>query len=271
MRHLMIKAVAVLAFCGLVFFSAETVKAEDFKGAEPVSYRDGDTELQGYWISAACLSQDPPPVVLVVHQWMGISPHEIAQAQKLSRHCYDVFVIDIYGKGNKPPSKQEAGKLAGKYKQDPALSLSRMNAALDFVKKRGKNGKIAAIGYCFGGTMVLDLARSGAELAGVVSFHGGLATAHPAPEKGKIKAAVQVLHGAADPHVPPAEVTAFMAEMDAAGADWHLVHYAEAVHAFTHEDAGDDVSTGAAYNEKAAKRSWRAATGFLKEVFGGGY
>lgn len=262
MKVMVKKLAAVLAVCSLIVFSAEAAMAET------VVYHDGATQLQGYWVAAECHLQNPPPVVLIVHQWMGISAHEKAQAQKLAAACYDAFVIDIYGKGNKPQSKQEAGKLAGLYKKDPALALSRMTAALEFAKSRNQSGKIAAIGYCFGGTMVLDLARSGAEIAGVVSFHGGLATTRPAPEKGTVKAAVQVLHGAADPHVPPAEVTAFMQEMDAADADWHLVHYAAAVHAFTHEDAGDDVASGAAYNEKAAKRSWHAATGFLKEVFG---
>ena len=130
-----------------------------------------------------------------------------------------------------------------------------------------KNKKLAAIGYCFGGTMVLELARSGADLAGVVSFHGGLSTDNPVKEPGIIDASVQVHHGADDPHVPREELDAFITEMDHAGADWVLTQYADAVHAFTQKSAGDDPAKGAAYNAKADKRSWAAMLDFLDGVF----
>jgi dienelactone hydrolase len=127
-------------------------------------------------------------------------------------------------------------------------------------------GRVAAIGYCFGGTAVLELARSGAELNGVVSFHGGLATQVPA-SAGGIKAKVLVLHGADDPSVPPADVQAFQEEMRRSGADWQMVAYGGAVHTFTNPAAGNDPSRGSAYNEKAALRSWEHMKVFFAEIF----
>jgi dienelactone hydrolase len=126
--------------------------------------------------------------------------------------------------------------------------------------------RIAAIGYCFGGTAVLELARSGADLAAVVSFHGGLSSPAPADAR-KIKAKVLALHGADDPNVPPQEVAAFREEMRQGGVDWQLIAYGGAVHAFTDWNAGNDNSTGAAYNERADRRSWEAMRQFLAEVF----
>jgi len=129
--------------------------------------------------------------------------------------------------------------------------------------------RVAAIGYCFGGTCVLELARSGADVAGVVSFHGGLATANPADAK-NIRGKVLVLHGGDDPHVPPKEVAAFEDEMRAAGVDWQLVVYGGAVHAFTNPASGSDKSRGAAYNAAADRRSWEAMKAFFGEIFRGG-
>ena len=141
-------------------------------------------------------------------------------------------------------------------------------AALDELKKNPNvdEKRIAATGYCFGGTAVLELARSGAPVVGVVTFHGGLDT--PKPEDAKnIKGKVLVLHGADDPAVPPAQVAAFMEEMRKGGVDWQMVFYADAVHSFTKPAAGTDKSKGNAYNEKADKRSWEAMKSFFKEIF----
>jgi len=128
-------------------------------------------------------------------------------------------------------------------------------------------GKTAAIGYCFGGTTVLELARSGADVNGVVSFHGGLDKSD-LPDAQDIPAKVLILHGADDPHVPPDQVAAFMKEMNDAQVDWQMVHYAGAVHSFTKKEAGDDKASGNAYDEKADKRSWKAMKDFFKEIFG---
>ena len=238
------------------------------KAGEAVLYHDGNTELEGYWAKAQCGAGNAP-TVLVIHQWKGITDNEKMRADMLAKQCYNAFAIDMYGKGIRPTNNEDAGKQATIYKSDSALARQRINAALDFAKKQPgvDTSKIAAIGYCFGGTMALVLARSGADVKGVVSFHGGLGTPAPLTEPGIIKASVQVHHGAADPMVPPTEVKAFEDEMNKANADWALTSYAHAVHSFTQKEAGDDPSKGMAYNEKADIRSWTAANAFLKEMF----
>ena len=145
---------------------------------------------------------------------------------------------------------------------------SRANAAFNVLKSHELTDqkKTAAIGYCFGGTTVLELARSGADIAGVVSFHGGLDTPTPGDAK-NIKAKVLAQHGADDPFVKPQEVAAFQEEMRNAGIDWYFVSYGNAVHSFTNPEAGNDPKKGAAYNEKADKRSWKAMKSFFKEIF----
>jgi dienelactone hydrolase len=173
----------------------------------------------------------------------------------------------MYGKGVRPKDTKEAGAEAGKYKGNRPLMRTRIAAALDWLKKNPNvdTKRIAAIGYCFGGTTVLELARSGADIAGVVSFHGGLDSPTPADAK-NIKCKVLVLHGADDPYVPAAEVAGFEDEMRKAGVDWTLISYGGAVHSFTNPDAGTDNSKGAAYNERADRRSWEAMKTFFAEI-----
>jgi dienelactone hydrolase len=181
---------------------------------------------------------------------------------------YVAFAADVYGKGIRPASAEEAAKLAGKFKGDRSLFRERLRAALDHLRKEPLVDKerIAAIGYCFGGTGVLELARSGADLLGVVSFHGGLDS--PGPDGGKaIHAKVLVLHGADDPFISPAQIASFQEEMRKGGVDWQMVYYGGAVHAFTNPGAGPDNSRGAAYNAPADDRSWRAMRDFFDEIF----
>lgn len=233
---------------------------------ETVAYRDGDTPLEGT-VSFDDSVTGRRPGVLVVHQWMGRGEYEQKRAEMLAALGYVAFCADIYGKGVRPADAGAAGQLAGRYKNDRPLLRRRVAAALEALQQhpRVDAAKVAAVGYCFGGTAVLELARSGAPVAGVVSFHGGLGT--PAPEATRgLRAKVLALHGADDPFVPPAEVAAFEAEMRAAGADWQLVSYGGAVHSFTHWTAGTDNSKGAAYNEKADRRSWAAMQEFLREI-----
>ncbi len=239
------------------------------QAGETVAYKDGDVDLEGYWAPSTCKEGAPAPVVLVVHQWKGLGSYEKGRADMLAGECYNAFAVDMYGKGIRPVNNDDAGKEATKYKSDSALARKRITAALDYAKTRPgiDASKIAVIGYCFGGTMALELARSGADIDGAVSFHGALATPAPVKEPGVIKASVQVHHGADDPMVPPEEVRGFLDEMNAANADWMVTKYAHAVHSFTEKEAGDDPSKGVAYNEKADKRSWSATLDFLKEIF----
>ncbi|HPC82248.1 MAG TPA: dienelactone hydrolase family protein [Thermoanaerobaculaceae bacterium] len=232
-----------------------------------VTYTHDDTTLEGFlaWDDAV---PGKRPGVLVVHQWMGVTDNERMRAEMLAKLGYVALAVDVYGKGVRPTSTQEAAALAGKYKGDRALLRARLMAGLEELQRHPlvDTSRTAAIGYCFGGTAVLELARSGANVAGVVSFHGALDTPSPADAK-RIKGKVLVLHGADDPWVPWEQVLAFEKEMRDAGVDWQLVAYGGAVHAFTQREAGTDKSTGAAYNERADRRSWEAMRAFFAELF----
>lgn len=234
---------------------------------KPVEYKQADTVLEGLSVYDDAF-QGKRPAVLVVHQWKGLGDYEKKRAEMLARLGYNVFAVDIYGKGIRTQTPQEAGAEAGKYKSDRALLRARVRAGLDVLLNHELTDSkhVAAMGYCFGGTTVLELARSGADIAGVVSFHGGLSTPNPSDAK-NIKAKVLALHGADDPNVPPKEVAGFEEEMRQGGVDWQLVAYGGAVHSFTDWNAGNDNSKGAAYNEHADRRSWVAMKQFFAEVF----
>lgn len=181
---------------------------------------------------------------------------------------YVALTADIYGKGVRPRNAQEAQAEAGKFHQDRELLRARARAGLDFLTGRPETdpARLAVMGYCFGGGASLELARSGAPVKGVVTFHGSLSTATPEDAK-NIKGKVLVLHGADDPYVKQSDVTAFMDEMRKGGVDWELVQYSGAVHAFTIKGAGNDNSKGAAYNAEADRRSWQAMKDFFHEIF----
>lgn len=232
-----------------------------------VEYKEGDTTLEGH-VTFDSSVKTPRPGILIVHQWKGVGPYEKMRAEMLAKLGYVAFACDIYGKGIRPATPQAASAEAAKYKNDRALLRKRVNAGLQtLLKQQGVDkNKVAAIGYCFGGTTVLELARSGADIEGVVSFHGGLGS--PTPEDANnIKAKALVLHGADDPFVPDAEIAGFAKEMRDAKVDWHLVAYGNSVHSFTDKGAGNDNSKGAAYNETADRRSWEAMKAFFAEIF----
>lgn len=233
----------------------------------PVEYKQGDTVLEGFSVFDDAI-QGKRPAVLVVHQWKGLGDYEKKRAEMLAKMGYNVFAVDIYGKGIRPNNPKDAGAEAAKYKEDRALLRARVLAGLDVLKNHRLTDpqKIAAIGYCFGGTTVLELARGGADISGVVSFHGGLSSPSPADAK-NIRCKVLALHGADDPFVPQKEVEAFQEEMRQAKVDWQMTAYGGAVHAFTDWTAGNDNSKGAAYNEKADKHSWEAMKQFFGELF----
>lgn len=234
--------------------------------SEYVEYKDGKTTLEGYLVYDDSWTGRRPAVV-IIHQWMGLTDHEKNSAGRLAEQGYFAFAADIYGMGVRPADAKEAGDLSGKYKGNVSLFRQREKAALNFVTKR-KNvdaKQVVIMGYCFGGTGALEAARGGLPVVGAVSFHGGLAT--PEPQKTKpIKPKLLVMHGALDPYVPAKEVEGFMKEMNEAKADYQFVSYSGAVHAFTQKEAGNDISKGAAYNEAADHRSWKALLSFLGEV-----
>jgi dienelactone hydrolase len=259
MKHLTLATLSVLA--GLSQLGAAIVE-------KTVEYKSGDVVCEG-WQAYDDALEGKRPAILVVHQWTGISGHEKTAARQLAALGYNVLVADVYGKGVRP-QPPAAGQEAGKYKKDRPLLRARLNAALDVLKRdsRTDGTKLAATGYCFGGTSVLELARSGADVKGVVSFHGGLDS--PTPADGRnIKGKVLALHGADDPYVAAKDVAAFEKELQAAKVDYKLIRYPGAVHSFTHKEAGNDNSKGAAYNEAADQASWQEMKAFLTGLFGG--
>jgi dienelactone hydrolase len=244
-----------------------STSAEAKVKTETVVYKQGKVTLEGV-LAYDDATTDRRPAVLVVHDWMGIGNHTRATAERLAGMGYVAFAVDIYGKGKAPKSFDEAGKLAGQYKGDRKLLRARVRAGFDWLGKHKlvDATRIAAIGFCFGGTTALELARAGAPVAGVISFHGGLDSPTPADAR-NIKGKVLVLHGAADPYVPPDQVAAFQKEMDDAKVDWQLIAYSGAVHAFTNPDAGNDPSKGAAYDARTDARAWAHAAVFFAEIF----
>ena len=231
-----------------------------------VTYKDGDTELEGF-VAYDDVKTGLRPGVLVIHDWTGVQDYAKMRTKQLAELGYVAFAADIYGKGVRPTDPKDCATEAGKYKGDLPLLRKRVALGLEQLKLQPNTDpkKLAAIGYCFGGTTVLELARSGADLNGVVSFHGGLGTTLPA-DQGKVKPRILVLHGADDPYVKPDEVAAFKAEMEKAKTAMQFISYPGAVHSFTRKSAGNDPSKGNAYDEAADKASWAEMKKFFGEV-----
>jgi dienelactone hydrolase len=246
---------------------ATTAAHAELRG-KTVDYREGKSVLSGYVVYDDTV-QGKRPGVVVVPDWMGPSDFTRERADTLARMGYVAVVSDIYGKKVRPKDQTEAKAQVAIYKGNRPLLRARAKAALDLLldQKETDRARVAAIGYCFGGTAALELARSGAPLTGVVTFHGGLDT--PTPQDAKnIKAKILVLAGADDPFVPAEQRAAFEKEMkDGNVADWQMVQYSGAVHAFAVPTAGNDPSKGAAYNARADHRSWQAMKDFFVEIF----
>ena len=232
-----------------------------------LEYRQGDIVLQGFvaWDDAA---RGRRPGVLVVHEWWGHNEHARNQARRLAEAGYVGFALDMYGKGKVTSHPQEAQAFVSEATKDPAVLAARFNAALEQLKRdpHVDTTRIAAIGYCFGGAVVLGMARSGADLAAVVTFHGALATTSPA-QPGKVKARILVLAGGADPFVPPEQVDAFKREMEAAGARFEVIDYPGAKHGFTNPDAGKYGMPQLAYDGAADRGSWAAMLKLFNEIW----
>jgi dienelactone hydrolase len=238
--------------------------------AHPVEYTSGDDVLKGY------LAYDDDvkgqrPGVLVVHEWWGHNEYARKRGRMLAEIGYTALAVDMYGDGKTADHPKDAGKFATAAKKNTDISRARFLAAKKLLEEHETTNdrQTAAIGYCFGGGMVLQMARDGLSLAGVVSFHGSLDTDRPA-EKGKVKAQILVCHGADDPFVSPEEVSKFKKEMSRAGIDFTFKKYDGAVHSFTNPDAdalGKKFGLPLAYDDCADKQSWRHMQVFFKDIF----
>lgn len=234
---------------------------------EPLDYKAGDVTLKSVLVFDDSV-KDKRPGVLVVPEWWGLNDYAKRRAEQLAKLGYVAMAVDMYGDGKNTQDPKEASQMAGVVRGDPKLAHERMQAALDALKARPEvdGDRIAAIGYCFGGSVVLEAARAGLPLAGVVSFHGGLGTKGPA-KADTLKARILVCHGADDAAISPEEIAGFIKEMKDAKADWQLIYYSGAVHAFTNPDAGKMGNKNVAYNAKADARSWEAMKAFFAEIF----
>ncbi len=254
----------VLLITILVFTQLAQGKAME----EKILYKIDKQPYEGILVRPKAQTTKGLPGLLMISNWMGISPESIQQAHRFAHLGYIVFIADIYGKGNNPTDTQGASKLATLYKEDRALYRVHLNKGLEELKKISgvDQNKIVAMGYCFGGTGVLELARSGANINGIISFHGGLDS--PNPKDGKnIKAKVLILHGAIDPFISKNDFDSFQKELNDARVDYQIISYANTVHSFTDSGAGSDTSTGSAYSKVADERSFLATKNFLEEIF----
>ncbi len=253
----------VLAFVGLAAAQAAIKEG-------PVEYQAGDTVLKGYLVYDDA-TKERRPGVLVVHEWWGHDQHARNSARKLAEAGYVALALDMYGGGKQADHPDSAGKFSGEVRKNLPLMKSRFEAGMQLLRKQPQvDGKrLAAIGYCFGGSVVLEMARAGEDLRGVASFHGGLATEHPA-QPGGTKARVLVMNGADDPFVPPEQIAAFKKEMEGAKMNYKFVNYPGAKHSFTNPDAdahGAKFNLPLNYNAIADKESWLELQSFLKQIF----
>jgi dienelactone hydrolase len=264
MKQLLIAiATVTLAACAGMGSKPPVIKED------PVTYRDGATMLKGFVVYDEA-RQDRRPGVLVVHEWWGITPHVRSEARKFAAQGYTAFVVDMYGDGQTADNPKDAGKLAGSVMKNPPVMQSRFYAArAELARHRTVDAsRIGAAGYCFGGTVALNMARAGADLAGVAAFHAGLGTNTPAPKQ--VKPRVLVLNGAADPLVKPDQIEAFKKDMDAANADYRFINYPGAVHAYTNPEAtelGKKFNMPVAYNAEVDRQAKAEAAKFFADVF----
>lgn len=240
--------------------------------ATPVEWSAGTERFSGYLVydDAGATRR---PGLLMVPNWMGVTDDAVERAKAVAGTGYVVLIADLYGKGRQPRNRVEAGRLSGSLRgADRGVLRMRMQAALDALKAQAGRApldprRIGAFGFCFGGSAVLELARMGSEVAGVVSLHGGLQPGAQSPTAKAIPAAVLVLNGADDKAVSDAHIAAFEQEMDAAAADWQFVDFSGAVHCFAEPSAGNDAASNCRYDERAARRAYRMMDGFFRERF----
>lgn len=264
---------AVLAAASLAACNDQSGKTEEKKAPsikeETVTYQDDTTSLVGF-VAYDENTTGARPVVLVVHEWWGLNDYARSRARQLAEMGYLAMAVDMYGNGKQAPTPPEAEAAAMPFYMNPMLAKSRMDAALAKVKTlpQADTANIAAIGYCFGGSMVLNTAKLGEPFKGVVSFHGALQG--PPANKDLLQAKILVCHGGADSFVPEDQVAAFRKEMDSIGADYTFKVYDSATHAFTNPGAtamGQQFNMPIRYNAAADQQSWEDMKTFFGKIF----
>ncbi|MDI1301846.1 MAG: dienelactone hydrolase family protein [bacterium] len=259
-RYFLLLGLVVLSLPALAAIQSREIPYQAADGTSLLGYYAWDDSIKGR-----------RPGIVVVHEWWGLNDYARRRANELAALGYAALAIDMYGDGKHTEHKGEAMEMMHGVTNDSKVSYARALAGLDLLKAQAEvdTKKVAAIGYCFGGKVVLDMARQGMDLAGVVSFHGVLATATPA-QKGKVRASVLVLNGEADKFIPAADIEATRKEMKDAGVDFTFVNYPGAKHAFTSTDAdrlGKENDMDIAYNADADKASWQKMQEFFKRLF----
>lgn len=266
MKHVILASLSVIALFGGALRAQE--RASSIAGEE-VSYKGKNVMLKGY-IAYDSSRHGRLPVVIVIPEWWGNNDYPRMRARMLAELGYLAMAADMYGDGKLAEDPTQAQALSALFYKNPALGKERIEAAAAFIRKhpRANPKKVAAIGYCFGGTMALNAALAGSNLAAVVSFHGGLKVSPP--KKDAVRAKILVCHGGADPFVPEKDVSAFRKQMAAAGLPYKFIMYQRATHAFTNPSAtetGKKFDLPIEYNENADKKSWTDMKRFLEDAF----
>ena len=249
-----------------------TVSAQAAMVAKDIDYDVGGKKMQSVLVYDDS-TKTPRPGLVMTPDWLGMNPDQVALAKQVAGKDYVIFVADVYGTDVRPKTPDEAGKAAKNMYDHRSDLRARINAALTQLKDQaGKGAPLdgkhwGAFGYCFGGATTLDLARSGADVAAVVSFHGNLATDDPSLAK-NIKAKVLAMNGGDDKFVPEEQIVAFQKEMRDANVDWQFVSFGGSVHCFAIPSAHGEVP-GCQYNERAAKRGYEMMHAFLADTFAG--
>ena len=253
----------------ILFFALNSTASAAIQTKE-IDYSSNGTTLKGYLAFDDAI-EGKRPGILVVHEWWGLNDYARKRAEMLAGLGYTALAVDMYGNGKTAAHPEDAGKFSGEIRKNLPLATARFTAALEVLKQEPTVDpeKIAAIGYCFGGGVVLEMARAGIDLDGVVSFHGSLPTENPA-KAGSVKAKVLVFNGADDPFNPPEVVDAFKKEMEAAGVDYTFINFPGAKHSFTNPDAdkfGKEFNLPLEYNKEADEKSWQAMQDFFNVIF----
>lgn len=271
-KEVMIMKQVLAGLISVVFMVLATGLSPSYAKVQgkPVDYTAQGVVMKGY-LAYDDAVKGKQPGVLVVHEWWGQNEYVRKRARMLAELGYTALALDMYGEGKIATHPDDAVKFASEVMKNFPVAKERFLAAMDFLKKQPTvdPDRIAAIGYCFGGGVVLNMARQGMDLKGVAIFHGSLAAVKPS-EPGMVKAKILVLHGADDKFTTPEQIEAFKQEMKNAGADYRFIAYAGALHAFTNPDStanGKKFNMPIAYNKKADKESWEEMKKFLDTIF----